>query len=101
VKNKGWLLLLLGAGAAYFLYQKTAQAREQSSADQAAYFERLRRAAIRQRQVEALRNQAVITQGGTIAPPPAPVRISTPYSPESPMTGGMMPSSKFGPVMVP
>ena len=99
MKNKGWLLLLLGAGAAYFLYQKTAQAREQSSADQKAYFERLRQAAIRQRQVEALRNQvahtAVISPEGNIAPPP----VQSGPLPKD-LQNMVRPGGKFGPEMV-
>ncbi len=106
MKNKGLILLLLGAGAAYLLYQRSAKAGELSSKDQAAYLERLRQAAIRQQQVEAMRNQqahtAVITDSGNIAPPPSPVFVARPMSsPESPMTGVRVPSTKYGPVMVP
>ncbi len=106
MKKNTLLMLLLGGAAAYFLYQRTAKAHEQSSVDQKVYLERLRQAAIRQRQVEALRNQAartaVITDSGNIAPPPPSTFVAKPMSsPESPMTGGMNPSSKYGPVMVP
>ena len=76
-----------------------------SSAEQQAYLARLRQAATRQQQIEALRNQAahtaVITDSGNIAPPLRNVGPVTSF--DSPMTGGMMPSPKPGrsPIMVP
>ena len=98
--NKKWLLLALGGIGIYLIYQRSAKASEQSKQDQAAYIERLRQVAIRQRAIEAARNRAVISQDGNIVPPPVapppPIR-GTPSMPDETMHQ----TPKYGPIMVP